>query len=483
MMKNMNSCDAPGLRIDHALVPTGSSGGCIRTRGLPTIRQTVIRQVPWCLVALASIAGVTGAAGEDAAIALPANLPPVESRDGLPPGWLPATVVDDAVTWAQIRGMKDRAKLYLPTGVANVRGILVNLEQGAQEDARELARAWRFANISLPWSFEYDLGHNDARSGRAKVTGLPVGNMDVLLKFLDVVARDLNRPELAVAPIVAWVGQSGGKLAEDLNKRAPGRCAAWADAWYQDWLKRPQLTAEIPVAAWWEFKEEKQRAELKTKLGAIVAGKPTPPKDLRCFASSYGVGHGFTQRPAMYYIFLDQCLKERLPAEPPPPGTATTLRKLDPLDGWCGDFNDVSEWAPIAPAREAKGFVDPVWLPNAYFAWVWRSYHTAKPDLRIVKPYVQWHTGKWDQGGKTDCGLGFDKPVKPDQALTFQAEVKGTYAKVEFHDGDRIVGEATAPEWKIEGVKLPSGVRVVFAVGVTADGVRRASRPAMLRVE
>jgi hypothetical protein len=405
------------------------------------------------------------------------------SADALPPGWLPITIMDESVAWAQVHEMKDKAKIYIPSGVGTLRGIMLNYEIGAQEDVRELGRAWRFANVSIPWSFEYDLGHDDRRTGRAKATGLPVGDMGVLLKYLEVAARELKHPELAHAPIVAWVGQNGATMAEDLHKRAPGRCAAWSDAWYHDWLKRPQLIAEVPVSAWWEFKEAKQRAELKAAKGPEVAGKPTPPKDLHCFASSYGFGHGFWQRTAMYYVFLDQCIKERLPPEPPPPGKPTPLKKLNPLDGWCGDYNDMSEWAPIAPAREAKGFIDPVWLPNAYFAWAWRSYHTANPDLQIVKPYVPWHRGKWDAGGKVDCGLGFDKPVKPDQPLTFQAEVKGAYAKVEFHDGDRIVGEAAGPEWKLDGVKLPSGIRVVFAVGVAADGSRRASRPALLRVE
>jgi hypothetical protein len=37
--------------------------------------------------------------------------------------------------------------------------------------------------------------------------------------------------------------------------------------------------------------------------------------------------------------------------------------------------------------------------------------------------------------------------------------------------------------WQVEGIKLERGLHGLFAVGVTADGQRRASRPAFLIVE
>lgn len=67
--------------------------------------------------------------------------------------------------------------------------------------------------------------------------------------------------------------------------------------------------------------------------------------------------------------------------------------------------------------------------------------------------------------------------------LRFAAEAAGPDDKVEFHAGKRIVGTADKAPWQVAGVKLEPGLHAVFAVGVAADGTRRASRPAFLVVE
>jgi len=54
--------------------------------------------------------------------------------------------------------------------------------------------------------------------------------------------------------------------------------------------------------------------------------------------------------------------------------------------------------------------------------------------------------------------------------------------KVEFHDGNRIVGEASTAPWHLYGVTLDPGLRVLFAVGVKSDGTRATSRPAFVIV-
>jgi hypothetical protein len=113
---------------------------------------------------------------------------------------------------------------------------------------------------------------------------------------------------------------------------------------------------------------------------------------------------------------------------------------------------------------------------------VWRSYHSAKPDLKLSAPVIEYRKkdGKW---GGPECGLGYGGQVKAGAPLRFAAEASGKYAKVEFHDGDRVVGTVAAAPWQVEGVKLERGLHVLFAVGVTAEGARTASRPAFLVVE
>ncbi len=98
-------------------------------------------------------------------------------------------------------------------------------------------------------------------------------------------------------------------------------------------------------------------------------------------------------------------------------------------------------------------------------------------DVEITGPKFTYQKRDGKFGGP-DCGLGYGGPLAAKDRHTFSAKVTGDYAKIEFHDGNRIVGEAAAAPWQIEGVTLEPGLRVLFAVGVKAGGTRAASRPA-----
>jgi hypothetical protein len=102
--------------------------------------------------------------------------------------------------------------------------------------------------------------------------------------------------------------------------------------------------------------------------------------------------------------------------------------------------------------------------------------------VKLTGPVTEYskNDGKW---GGPRCGLGYGGTLKASQPHTFQAEAKGDCKKVEFHDGDQIIGTAMQAPWRVEGVKLEPGLRVLFAVRVQPDGTRRASRPAFAIVE
>ncbi len=399
-----------------------------------------------------------------------------------PPGWLPLHRLDDTPTWSDFRKVDDRVHLYLPPKVETVRGVFVCFVFHSS-DARELARLWRFALVTVPWPFEFDLGHNDKRNGRFQL-GHPVGNMGVLLRYLDIAAKETRHPELAVAPLVGWLGQNGGALCADLHRRAPERVLAWADSFPNRLDQQPQLTAAVPFAYAWEFtkQEEQERRTKREAALPALAGKATPPTDFKCRANTYGFPHGIYSKFNFFAAFLDRCIALRLPAEPPPPGQPVKLRPVLREQGWAGDYNAVGEWNAIAPFAEARGMLAPVWLPDASAAWMWRAYHSAQPDLQLTAPAVEYRKkdGKW---GGPECGLGYGGQVAAGEPLRFAAASKGAYLKIEFHAGDRIVGTSDQAPWQVEGVRLTRGLHALFAVGVTADGTRRCSRPAFLVVE
>jgi hypothetical protein len=253
---------------------------------------------------------------------------------------------------------------------------------------------------------------------------------------------------------------------------------------FKEYFEYPELTAKVPFPFAWEFsaKDDKDRRAQREARLAEVKDQLTPAPDPRCQANTYGFPHGIYSKYNFFMAYLDRCIALRLPAETPPAGQPTKLKPIIKEDGWAGDCSEVGEWNAIAPMREAKGMVAPGWLPDAYAAWMWRSYHSAKPDLKLTAPVVEYQRidGKW---GGPACGLGYGAPVEAGAPLRFAAETTGPYVKVELHDGERIVGTPTQAPWQLEGVKLERGLRVLFAVGVAADGSRRASRPAFLVVE
>ena len=102
------------------------------------------------------------------------------AAENFPPGWLPVSQLDGKPAWTAVREDKERIHLYLPHDERPVRGIFVCFVFHSG-DPRELADLWNFALVSVPWPFEYDLGHNDKRNGRFQL-GHPAQDMGLLLR-------------------------------------------------------------------------------------------------------------------------------------------------------------------------------------------------------------------------------------------------------------------------------------------------------------
>ena len=166
-----------------------------------------------------------------------------------------------------------------------------------------------------------------------------------------------------------------------------------------------------------------------------------------------------------------------MPQEMPLAGQPVKLKPISFKDGWVGDFQPISEWNPIAKAadRKAESFDHPSWLPDAYAAAMWRSYHSATPDIRMTEPIIPY--GRTKRGPKMGLGYGGFLPV--DKPLTLKAATTSDYAKVEFYDGDKLLGAADSAPWTIDGVRFEPGLHAIYAVGIASDGRHTASQPAI----
>lgn len=394
-----------------------------------------------------------------------------------PPGWMPVAELGDALTWREIRDIENKVHLYLPSGHESVRGIFVCFVFHSS-DPRELARLWNFALVTVPWPFEYDLGHNDKRNGRYELGHEP-GDMGLLLRYLDDAGRHTKHPELSTVPIVGWLGQNGSHLAGDLFARAPERVLAWSDSFPKRLRQYPELTRSVPFAFAWEIsKRELREGEREYKEG------DEPMADLACRANTYGFGHGIYSKYNFFVAYLDRCIRLRMPDEMPPPGEPVTLEPVVRENGWVGDFDPIGTWNPIHPAGTdaARSVRYPCWLPDEYAAWTWRSYHSTSEGVKLAGPVVEYRKkdGKW---GGPECGLGYGGDLAATDPQTFAVKLSGEFASVEYHDGHRVVGTASEAPWEVAGVRLEPGLHALFAVGVGADGSRSASRPAFVIVQ
>lgn len=425
-----------------------------------------MRSIVICLVAFLGVAlgGVQPARADEASTAFP-------------PGWLPVQSLSTSPEWSEVRTIQDRVQLYLPADGKPVRGVFVCFVFHSA-DPRELADLWTFALVTIPWPFEYDLGHNDRRNGRFKL-GHPPQNMGLLLRYLEEAAQATRHKELAFVPIVGWLGQNGSHLCADLFARAPSRVLAWSDSFPNRLRQFPELTKQVPFPFAWEIPKNELRGGARS-----YKNDESSPLDLSCRATTYGFEHGIYSKFNFFMFYLDRCIRLRLPDQLPPPGEPVTLKPVVRAAGWVGDFDPISSWNPIARANspdqpEPK---HPVWFPDEYAACAWRAYHSACTDLEITSPkysYSKRH-GKW--GGDGACGLGYGGYLNANEPQTFAADVRGDYAAIEYYDGNQKLGTATSAPWSLPGVSLEPGLRVLFAVGVRPDGSRAASRPAVVIV-
>ena len=393
-----------------------------------------------------------------------------------PPGWVPVQRLSAEPTWGDFRDIKDRIHLYLPDDAKPVRGVFACFVFHSG-DPRELADLWNFALVTVPWPFEYDLGHNDKRNGRYKL-GHATQDMGLLLRYLDRAAKDTKHPELSTVPIVGWLGQNGSGMCADLYARSPDRVLAWSDSFPNRLRQYPELTQKVPFAFAWEIsKSELRSGERKYRQEEVM------PADLSCRANTYGFGHGIYSKFNFFMFYLDRCIAARMPDQMPAAGQPVQLKPVVRDAGWVGDFDPISGWNPISPASADVAAKYPVWMPDEYAAWSWRAYHSSCDDLVITGPKRAYAkiNGQWGGGGA--CGLGYGGFLSASDKHTFSVNMKGDYEKVEYHDGDQIIRVAEAAPWDVKDVTLDRGLRVLFAVGVKKDGSRSASRPALVIVK
>ena len=401
-----------------------------------------------------------------------------------PPGWIPIRWFESDEKWDDDfpRFRSEAVHLYLPNKNRPVDGVFVCLVF-TSPDPREFADVWNFALVTIPFPFTYDLGDKDHRNQSRAKTHEPQG-MQLLLRYLDDVAKQTNHPELSKVPIVGWMGQAGPHYLRTLYDSSPERVLAWADAFPS--ILRSEAFADLPYKVPFAYSWEVHNRGKAKEAGKRVPHHKLRPvfDDLSSNASTYGFKHGIYSKFHFFTSFFDRCIKARMPDKMPPPGQPVKLKPIIREEGWLGDFMPISEWNPIAPANseEAKAFVFPSWLPDKYAAHIWRAYHSGqirrdKPyfdanSIRITDPVTPYSRGR----NRSKYGAGYGCFLYADTPFDFTVEVNVECSKVIYYDGDKVIGEVTKAPWNLKNAKLEPGLRAVYAVAVKPDGSRVTSR-------
>ena len=393
-----------------------------------------------------------------------------------PPGWLPVAELDKKTVWKDFREIKDRIHLYIPDKNKAVKGIFVCFVFHSG-DPREMADSWNFAMVTVPWPFNYDLGHNDKRSGRYKL-GHPMQDMGLLLRYIESASKETKRPELTTVPIVGWLGQNGSHLGNDIYTRAPERILAWSDSFPNRLRKYPEFTKNVPFPFAWEISKKDLRSKIRT-----YKKDKGPHHDLSCRANTYGFGHGIYSKFNFFMFYMDRCIKLRMPKEMPEPGQPVKLKTAIREEGWEGDFDPISAWNHIAPVKSGKlkEAKYPVWFPDSYAAHAWRAYHSNCTDIKIISPKFSYRGSP--KGNETQWGMGYGGFLNKDEHHTFSVRLKSKFTKIEYFDGDQKLGEVTEAPYELKSINIKAGLRVLYAVGTKEDGTKEACIPAMVIVK
>lgn len=344
-------------------------------------------------------------------------------------------------------GSKDKVfvNVWLPDGVKTVRGGICNPFSKDEPVGKHWQAACRY------WGFAYVQVDFDA---------VKIDEFALLKTALADLAKQSKHPELGHLPL-CFLGMSrGGGMSMQLAELMPERTVACVPVCLEVG-PASAATRKVPVLTIFGEKDGQQMKLLLDKL-------PAERKQGAHFAVAvqWNRKHEFGQANNLAFVFLDDVIARRVPKDAP---TDKPVKLADvPLeDGWLGDPTTWGRDGRVATAAwpDFKGNRDKAcWFESKRTAAVWQAFVGASKEVTITEP-----PGLGD--GQPFELHSAKKPVKV--AVKLAPGLKAD--RVEFWDGDKLIGEATQAPWALE-VKLTPGIHALYAtVGPVND--RLTSRP------
>jgi len=303
-------------------------------------------------------------------------------------------------------------------------------------------------------------------------------------KSLRAISVESGHPELVDIPYVAVGFSAGGGFASTLMTYEPEKTIAvgiYGARYNFDVFIRPNGPPG-PFAVHRAIPSVLITGETEKLNDPAVDGRhkvdevfvPHRPKGGQlAWLERQGIGHEYDEnrQDLLAMPLLDLAVRTRYPKDGDVTKGPVKLIPIDSSTGWVADNRTwKSDLTRIAPAKEFEGDLGrSSWLQNEDIAFIYRAYATYDNPLKITSPEM--------------CGPG-TLPVDPGSDITITVDVSRfpNWKKLEFYDGAKKLGAATASPAQFTARNLTPGYHVFSVLGTDDRGIVRSSDPVMVVV-
>jgi len=379
----------------------------------------------------------------------------------------PRAEADDQVLGTVVNGVD--VKIFIPEDVKVLRGIGVHAahyRMNPQDRWAESFRKMGFAHVAL----NMDL----------KRTNRPV----VLRKALEVGLKEFaeksGHPELPNLPLLG-VGHSAGGMVTSVLLKTPERMltACVSCGWIVDPQKLQPSESDVPLL----FTLGAIPDAFKMLPGVESNFLPARKKGLLWgLGLQWGCAHDFANSATLFIPWCEAIADARIPKDASPLTGPVKLKALREQDGWLGDrgswethFATVASWADYPGDKSAA-----LWLPNRYVACVWRAFQSKDPPVILEVSTADGKVKLPAASPKVERGMMADA----NEDLLLEAIVRANLPlrRVQFYDGDVLIGETPLAPWRVTWKNASQGPHAVFAQWETLEGKPGVSNPALVVV-
>lgn len=268
----------------------------------------------------------------------------------------------DNFTTAQFR-------LWYPDDIKAVRGVLL-LMPGWQGDGRGMAADPRWQQFAKEMDFVIVGGClKSSEANRYDIA--PKGSGKAVLETLADFAKEIQKPELASAPIAIWGHSAGGQFAYSFAGWQPTRVLAFVAVKGGVYLSDPRSSIKAMPAL---FCAGEKDQEFRIKAVTDIVTHNRKLNAPWCLFVEPGAGHEVGHTLELAKPFLKEAIQLRLGASSASSGFAssspTPLKVIHGEDGWLVN-TDTGEAARYTSYTGTKSKA--VWVPSESVATLWKS--------------------------------------------------------------------------------------------------------------